>query len=380
MAKKRKTQRKKRLAKSSRTWIWLALLGLTGGLLVGLIWVSGRQPVPPVSGPPSPSVPVAPVSAKDLEAAIESFLATVPVRSSLVRRDLRAVPARYTVDGKPPSPAMVKPLRERLKSLSPELSVRLAEDDLLIVAEDGVQRILVFFVPALQPMPTGPRVAIIVDDLGRDLVTAETLIGLDQPVTFSILPGEVHAREVALMAHAAKREVLLHAPMEPQGYPDVNPGSDALFLHNTDEELTDNFSRLLEKVPEAVGSNNHMGSRFTEDRRGMNAIMTVLRDRGLFFVDSLTTPRSVGKQTAEELGVAVLQRDVFLDNDPDVEKIAKQLQRLADRAVRNGQAIGICHPYPETLLALQRELPRLAEQGVRFVTVSRLLGKATGGR
>ena len=379
MAKKRKTRTgKKRSAKSPRIWLWLVLFGLTGSLLAGLIWLSTRPPAPSLPSPPPP-VAVAPVPADQLAAATEAFLATVPVRSTLVNRNLRTIPVRYTVDGKPPPAAMLEPFRNRLQRLSPKLSVEMTEDDLLIIAEDDITRVLVFFVPALQERPTGPRVAIIVDDLGRDLTTAKILIGLEQPVTLSILPGEAHAREVARMAGAARREVLLHAPMEPQGYPAVNPGSDALLVSNSDPEIRTKLGRLLEKIPEAVGTNNHMGSRFTEDRRGMTAVMVLLRERGLFFVDSLTTGRSVGRETAEEQGVAVLQRDVFLDNTPDVEEIARQLQHLADQAFRKGQAIGICHPYPETLEALQRELPRLAEEGIRFVPVSMLFEKSAAG-
>lgn len=379
MAKKRKAGfKKKRRVKPPRTWVWVALFGLTGSLLFSLVWLSDQQPGSPLSDPPPPVV-VDPVPVEELAAEAEAFLTTVPVRSTLVKREMQAVPVRYTVDGKPPSAGMVQKFRSRLKSLSSKLSVKLTADDLLIVSEGDVPQILIFFVPALRPALTRPRVAIIVDDLGRNLAAAKTLIALEQPVTFSILPGEPHSRKVAQMAHDAKREVLLHAPMEPQGYPEVNPGSNALFVRNTETEIKEKLGRLLEEIPEAVGTNNHMGSRFTENRRGMAVVMALLRERGLFFIDSLTTGRSVGRETADELGVAVLQRDVFLDNTADVEKIALQLRQLADQALRDGQAVGICHPYPETLLALQRELPRLAEEGIRFVPVSRLLKKPVRG-
>jgi uncharacterized protein len=372
MAKKSSSRRRKTAPWYTLTRTWLVLLCLVGGVMFGLIWLAGQQP-------PSPVLPVPPQTSQapsDLTAVIraetERFLESTDFRNSLVRRDLSGRPLRYTVDGNPPSEALLRHLQARLEKHSNRLSARLTDNDVMIITEAGKERLLVFFVPPLDKVPQGPRVAIIMDDLGRGTYPAEVLIGIQQPVTFSILPGESDALKVAQMAHAADREVLLHVPMEPQGYPAVNPGEEALFTRYSDQELTRRFVALLAKVPYAVGTNNHMGSRFTEDHRGMAAIMSVLRERGLFFVDSLTTGHSVGASTALENGVPVLKRDVFLDNVADVELIVVELHRLAEKARLNGQAIGICHPYPETLQALQRELPRLAEQGIRIVPVSKL--------
>jgi polysaccharide deacetylase 2 family uncharacterized protein YibQ len=216
-------------------------------------------------------------------------------------------------------------------------------------------------------------VAIIMDDLGRGTRNAKQLLAISQPVTFAILPIEPQAGDVAEMAHAAGREVMLHAPMEPQGYPVIDPGDDALLVGESDDELRTRMASLLERVPYAAGVNNHMGSRFTEDNRAMTAVMAVLRERGLFFVDSLTTSRSVGAVTAKHAGVAVLRRDVFLDNVAEVNAITLQIRRLAEKARRNGSAVGICHPYPQTLQALRQELPKLAGQGIEFVSVAALV-------
>jgi polysaccharide deacetylase 2 family uncharacterized protein YibQ len=123
-----------------------------------------------------------------------------------------------------------------------------------------------------------------------------------------------------------------------------------------------------------------MGSRFTEDERAMTVVMAVLRQRGLYFVDSLTSGNSVGTATARQAGVPSLRRDVFLDNVVEIAAIVREIRRLAAKAARNGSAVGICHPYPETIMALQQELPALARQGVKFVSVSTLLKTAGGGR
>ncbi len=192
-------------------------------------------------------------------------------------------------------------------------------------------------------------------------------------MTFSILPGETHAGKVADLAYQSGREVMLHVPMEPQGYPAVNPGDDALFVSYSEREIRDRFNAHLAAVPHATGTNNHMGSRFTEDAKALVPVMQSLREKGLFFIDSRTTGHSQVTDVANEYGVPTLSRDVFLDNVADVDAIVVQLGKLEARARRQGMAIGICHPYPETIEALRRTLPQQAERGISFVPVSKLL-------
>ena len=216
---------------------------------------------------------------------------------------------------------------------------------------------------------------IIMDDLGRSIYTAQTLVAIPQHVTFSILPGEAQAGKVAELAHRSGREVMLHVPMEPQGYPAVNPGDDALFVRYSEREIRSRFDVLLAAVPHATGANNHMGSRFTEDADALAPVMQSLREKGLFFIDSRTTGHTQVTAVANKYDVPTLSRDVFLDNVADVDAIVVQLGKLEARAKRQGMAIGICHPYPETLEALRRTLPEQAGRGITFVPVSRLLQK-----
>jgi uncharacterized protein len=229
-------------------------------------------------------------------------------------------------------------------------------------------------VPAVPPLlPESPRVAIIMDDLGRDLATARNLLAMDFPVTFAILPGEPQAARVAALAHRGGREVMIHIPMEPRGYPGVNPGGDALFIHFDQAEIRRRFQEYLEKVPYATGGNNHMGSRFTEYREGMAVVLEMMHAENFFFVDSLTTEKSIAMAEAGRLGVPAISRDIFLDNIQDVDQISREIRKLAVMAIRRGQAVAICHPYPETLEALRREVPLLRQQGIEIVPVSQLL-------
>ena len=141
------------------------------------------------------------------------------------------------------------------------------------------------------------------------------------------------------MGHAAGREIMLHVPMEPQGYPAVNPGDDALLVRFDKGEIRRRFAGYLKRVPHAVGANNHMGSRFTEDEQGMAVVMEMMQAQGFFFVDSLTTGRSKVGQVAESYDVPHVKRDVFLDNVADVAAIKEQLARLVQQARQKGYAL-----------------------------------------
>lgn len=227
--------------------------------------------------------------------------------------------------------------------------------------------------PVLPPPVRKPRLAIIMDDLGRSLSTPRTLVKLDLHVTMAILPGEPLASEVAALAHREQQEAMLHLPMEPHDYPQINPGDDALLLGQGPSEVRSRLMQMLANVPTVVGANNHMGSRFTEYPDGMEIVMAVMREQGLFFVDSRTSSRSVAAKVAQQAGVPVALRDVFLDNVSEVDAIRTQIRKLLRLAKRQGHAVGICHPYPETLEALRQEQAALKDGGVELVFASQLV-------
>ena len=219
----------------------------------------------------------------------------------------------------------------------------------------------------------GPFVAIIVDDLGADLGMMQDFLDLQLNLTVAVLPNVPHARAVAELAHAAGREVLLHIPMEPRDYPAVDPGEQALMVDLSREEVQHRLRGYLQTVPWVVGANNHMGSRFTESREGMQGVLQLLKDQGLFFVDSLTTADSVAIAEAERMEIAHTERDLFLDNDLSEEAIRRQIRKLIRIAKENGSAIGICHPHNATVAALKQEAQSFAAAGVNIVAVSALV-------
>lgn len=225
------------------------------------------------------------------------------------------------------------------------------------------------------PLPTKrrlPRVAIIIDDLGQDSAKARAFTSLGIPVALSVLPMSSHTGEIAREAARIGADVMLHFPMEPKGYPEVNPGPGAIFRSMEPQEIRKLVRRHLNEVPEAVGVNNHMGSSFTEDHDGMVVFLEEIGKSGLFFVDSKTSPRSVAYGLARKMGVASTVRDVFLDNDPSATAIGIQIERLMGRAKLHGEAVGIGHPFAETLKVLKGEEMRLRREA-EVVPISELV-------
>ncbi len=219
---------------------------------------------------------------------------------------------------------------------------------------------------------TSPRAAIVIDDLGNDLAPAERIAGWKSPVAGAVLPDLRWSAASAEALARGGKEVLLHLPMEPQGYPRVRPGPGLVLRSQSDAEIERLIEDDLATVPGAVGVNNHMGSAATADARVMRAVARVLSRRGLFFLDSRTTDATVAEATAEQASVRSVSRRVFLDDVATEDAIRARLDELVRRAREDGDAVAIGHPYPVTLFVLEKELPELAKRGVRLVRVSEL--------
>lgn len=216
------------------------------------------------------------------------------------------------------------------------------------------------------------KIAIVIDDLGYDRHIAQGFIDLQAPLTLSFLPQAPHAKEMALLAREKGKETLLHLPMEPFDYPKTNPGPGALLLSMSANEIKQIIDNDLNNFPFVHGANNHMGSRFTENREKMAVVLESLKKRNLFFLDSLTTSQSVVPSLAEDLGVKFLQRNIFLDNEVAEGPIRQQLEKLVQVAQDRGFAVGCGHPYPLLLQVIRDQLPSLKSR-VKIVSLSKLI-------
>lgn len=217
-----------------------------------------------------------------------------------------------------------------------------------------------------------PRVAIIIDDVGYDKRIARTLAGLDPGLTFSILPDAPYGKQIASMLHEKGAHIMLHLPMEPLEYPEVNPGDCAILADMSPDRLLAQLKSNLDSVPHIKGVNNHMGSRITAMPEKMNQIFTILKKRDLFFIDSITSSSSSCESSARLLRLKFGKRDVFLDNIQRQDYIAGQLEELVRKAESRGRAIGIAHPYDATVETLAKRIYWL-KQRVTLVPASSLV-------
>ncbi len=229
----------------------------------------------------------------------------------------------------------------------------------------------------LSEIKTGPKplIAIIIDDMGYDKKIAARLIALDSSLTLSVLPHSPFTREIAVAAHEAGLEVMLHLPMEPVEYPGIDPGPGVLLTDMAPDALLRQLEEDIAEVPHIKGVNNHMGSKLTTQSVQLYQIFSVLKKHGLFFIDSCTTRESLCRPSAGKLQVPFAKRDVFLDNSLSQTDIKGQMGLLLDIAYRKGRAIGIAHPHPETCSALEQYLPLLKERA-RLVPASMLVESA----
>lgn len=214
-----------------------------------------------------------------------------------------------------------------------------------------------------------PMIAIVIDDLGVNRKMTKEVLALPGPLTASFLyyaddlPGQTQK------ARAAGHELLVHTPMEPVNAK-FDPGPGALRTEMTAEEIKDRLNLMLDSFSGYVGINNHMGSRFTADSRVMQTVMEEVEKRGLLFLDSLTSNRSIAKKIAQEKNIPYAVRNVFLDNSQNEREIMKQLSLLEKHARRHRFAVGIGHPHKATVNALKKWIPQARQKGFVFVPVS----------
>ena len=269
--------------------------------------------------------------------------------------------------------------RKSLSALGQPFSIQSSQTSeslqLQIKVLDRITHQLTFIPPKPSTLKTAhrPKMAIVIDDLGEDNHISKELLDWNLPITFSILPFTSNSRTLAQKAHERGKEIILHLPMEPHGYPKIKPGEGVLLFEMDEENLLHQLSRDIEAIPYITGVSNHMGSRLMEDPEKVRIILTELKRRSLFFLDSRTTPQTVGLQTAQSIGLRTMERSLFLDHSQDIREIKQNLERLAQLSLKTGRAIGIGHPYPSTLKSLKEMIPKIQEKGIDIVPLSSMM-------
>ena len=223
-------------------------------------------------------------------------------------------------------------------------------------------------------MSSRPRIALIIDDMGYDRVNSAQAVRLPAAVTLSYLPDAPEVQRQVRRARLRGHPVMLHLPME-AGVHHGRPGRSFLALGQNETTIRSRVAVMLGKFDGYTGVNNHMGSAFTQDRAKLDIVMSELKKRGLFFVDSRTSLRSFGAASAKRFGLPYAVRDVFIDHDPDPRKIRARLAETETIARKTGQAVAIPHPRTATMKALVPWTQELEERGFDLVPVRTLLKK-----
>ena len=216
-----------------------------------------------------------------------------------------------------------------------------------------------------------PVIAIVIDDMGVSHRRTANISSLDYPLTSSFITYASNLRPQIAAAERAGHEIIAHLPMEPKASMNVSP--DVLTVKMNEKQVAEGLNGMLDKFPGIAGVNNHMGSRFTEDAERMDVVMKELEKRGLFFLDSKTTPHSAGEKAAKDNRVRYVSRNVFLDNEDKFDYVMRQLRQTEAIARKNGYAVAIGHPKEQTYNALKVWLPTLKSRNLRLVHLSEIV-------
>ncbi|MCT8988325.1 divergent polysaccharide deacetylase family protein [Shewanella phaeophyticola] len=230
--------------------------------------------------------------------------------------------------------------------------------------------LLIFFIYLCGLLPANAaKLAIIIDDIGYRL-TDEAALTLPANITLSVLPHTPLGQKLANDGHEKGHEIMLHLPMQALNGKALGHGG--LTNDMSETQIKQQLQAAFKSIPFAKGANNHMGSLLTQMDDPMLWVMQSLKQQQLFFVDSVTTKYTKASDTANQLGVPLLRRHVFLDNDVSQRGLEKQFNQIIERTKQQGKLVAIAHPYPETIQFLRANLTRLEANGIVLVQTSQL--------
>lgn len=217
------------------------------------------------------------------------------------------------------------------------------------------------------------KIAIIVDDVGYTK-KIKPYLELDIPLTYAIIPKLAYSTFLAQEFERSEIPYIIHMPMEPESYPENDPGEIALLTGMNKVKIKGKLNAALKSVEGAPGLNNHMGSKFTSDSESMNILLKIIKEKDMFFVDSNTSGKTVGYEIALKLGVPTVKNNFYLDNKNDYDYIIKRLGKLKKLALKRKKTVVICHmTRKNTAIALKDYIGEIRKAGIEFVYVKDIL-------
>ncbi|WP_416825552.1 divergent polysaccharide deacetylase family protein [Ectobacillus polymachus] len=231
--------------------------------------------------------------------------------------------------------------------------------------------------PAMAHAEGERKIAIVIDDFGNNMKGTEKMLSLPIPLSIAVMPFLPSTKQDAEMAHKKGYEVLVHLPMEPIRGKKSWLGPNAITTDLSDEEIKKRVEMAIADVPHAIGMNNHMGSKATADERVMRIVLSVCKTHGFFYLDSKTNSKSKVLPIAKELGVPVIENNMFFDDQYTHTHIAKQAALLLKRVKTANTTVIIGHVGPPgeiTSSVIRTNIPNLKQEAT-FVFVSKLAEK-----
>lgn len=216
-----------------------------------------------------------------------------------------------------------------------------------------------------------PKIAIILDDWGYHNRSLPYLSSIKSPYTAAVLPGLRYTKQAADEAYKNKKGIMLHLPMQPEKIMKLEKIT--VLKDMSRDKIVEIVDSLAGEVPHYTGVNNHQGSLVTADKAAITTVLEVLKERNYFFIDSLTTPKTLAYKTARDMGLRWGKRDVFIDNQKESSYNEKQINELKTVARKKGWAIGIGHDDTVTMETLSRMMPQMEAEGFEFVYAAELL-------
>lgn len=231
-------------------------------------------------------------------------------------------------------------------------------------------------VPIPKPLAQEKKtVAFVIDDFGNNMAGTEEILSLPVPLTVAVMPFLPSTKQDAELAHQKGHDVFVHLPMEPIRGKRSWLGPGAITTDLSDDEIRSRVEKAIDDVPHAIGMNNHMGSKVTANERIMRIVLRVVKERGLMYLDSKTTDKSVAAKLAKEMGIPYVENQIFLDDVYSVPHITKQMEKVCQRIGNHPLCIAIGHvgpPGKKTASVLRQYIPRIQKEA-EFVTISMLI-------
>jgi polysaccharide deacetylase 2 family uncharacterized protein YibQ len=223
------------------------------------------------------------------------------------------------------------------------------------------------------PKTNKPKIAFIIDDVGYHNTDANDLKSLGIPITGSVITSTPYAREEAKKLYAFGLETMIHLPMQAKDPNLKYPKNEFIVMSSDINDIIRLIDEAIKKNPFARGLNNHMGSLITSNKAMISKVLTIVKKRGLFFVDSRTASTTVAGSVARQMGIKTVDKDIFIDHIQTYDDSIKRIETLIRIALQKGKGVGIGHPHQTTFQAIKDSVKKIKAKGIDIVFVSDLL-------